>query len=245
MKLLLSLMLLFASSAYAQTEGKDTSLTSSFQVPVEEEPVNYTNYIFGRVKQERIAFIIDTSNSFKQFQWRVLSSMVRTINELREDQQFTIVFLSRRNVYFNNAQIVTATAENKEAAIRFLNDYPRLNGYEPIRQAIEKIRDVNGKIDRIYFFGDGDCNAEASGFQNVMATAGTILTHQPMISVLTRRSKEFKHLKEVVQNYGVPMTSRSGYQDSLYIFEEDTRENLAMLRELTELSKGELINLQL
>lgn len=245
MKLFLSLMLLFASSAYAQSDGGSAGLTSSFSVPtVEEEQIDLTEYIFGHVKQERVAFVIDTSRSFEKFDRKVLSSIARTILEMGEDQQFTIVFLTRKNIYFNGGSVVNATAENKAAALEFLKTGTRPGGYEPIRQAVEKIRDVNGKIDRIYFFGDGECNPEERDFFRAMKNVASNFAEMDEMTNMNRQSKEFLKLMKVIREYDVPMTSRSGYSENPSVSAERT-ETLQMLKILTEASKGTLLIQQL
>lgn len=230
MKLLMSLFLLVTASAFAQSN--DRSLTSSFQV-VSNEPSQ--EYIFGRVEiqQQRFAFVIDSSTSFQHFQAQVVASISKTINELDESQSFTIVYLTDRNRYFNDGVVVKATRENKDNAIRFLNNVPRENIYEPLTEAIQKLAQQNGELDRIFFFGDGDVTPRGPGGTNV-----------------SRRSPEFKELIQVLEQYPVAITARSGFGDERGIrdrkmlrpLEEMILETYEILKVITDMNGGTLIS---
>ncbi len=154
--------------------------------------IDLTKYIFGKINKNKIVFMIDTSISFSEFKIKVISSIQKTIQELSENQEFTIVFLTQGNVYFNEAKLVPATIKNKQEAIEFLNHVPIEHGAEPIKEAIDKIKLQNGNVDSIYLFGDGDCD-----FSSTSDRSNTKL----MDRELTLKT---------VSEYGVPITARSG-----------------------------------
>lgn len=213
--------------AYAQSDNR--SLTSSFQV-TSDEPSQ--EYIFGKVKkEERFAFIIDTSMSFHFFQKQVITSLTKTISELKENQSFTIVYLAKRNRYFNDGKTVKATQQNRDAAVQFLIDVPEPDRFEPLNAAVKKIAQENGVIERIFLFGDGDITPR----------------HGSRDGVLSADEPAFLELLETLREYPVPFTSRSGFGSNSYeklglkSLSEILDAQFSLLKHLTELNGGTLI----
>ena len=184
--------------------------------------IDLNKYIFGKITGEKIAFIIDTSISFSKFKDKVISSIQKSILELNKNQEFTIIFLSDGNVYFNDGKTVRATKQNKESAVEFLRNVPVEDSFEPITEAIQKIQIQNGKIDRIYFFGDGDDDPSK---ENMVGLTKNIIDNQAL---------------ESVRKYGVPIIARSGYNDK-YNYNPD----LKFLQKLADATHGININKKL
>ncbi len=173
----------------------------STATPSPIENINLTEYVFGRVNEEKVAFIIDTSQSFSKFQEKVIASVSKTISEFNENQKFTIVFLAPKNIYFNDGIVINATDSAKRKALKFLKHVPAENVNEPITAAIKTISNQNGKIDRIYFFGDGDRDPEG----NLDEIEDQLKNHPE------KSRNDLLDLLQAVNDYGVPITARSGY----------------------------------
>ena len=239
------------NKTHLETQSKDTqSIDRSIEVRSRElaKTVNQEELFFGKVNDEKIVFILDASTSTEEYRGVVANAIWRILSKLKSNQKFSVVVLNQENDYFNNGKITFANSKTIADAQEFISNKfwhsgNNSSGFEPIAETLLKIKEINGKVDRIYFMGDGDCTPTLHWLPE--------LTVKEHYKVATRKSKVYLKTLELIQDYGVPFTIRTPFnldvKDNFLKLTLDhdeykrVLENYNMLKEYARVSGGFLI----
>lgn len=155
--------------------------------------------VFAPPREKKFAFLVDNSGSISSVRDAAIDSMKTTIQGLKDDQQFTIAFITNQQHYFNGGKVVPATAANKAAALQFLESMrsTETGGNEVFDQAMNHIMGINGKFEAFYFFGDGQWPGETMNNNLTYAR-----TRQTPINVRAMGSPDHSFLRSVAELSG-------------------------------------------
>ncbi len=181
-----------------------------------QEHVNLSKYMFGHIAEKKIAFLISASKDYENHQGIINGNLIRTIADLKEDQYFTITFVSNDIWDFKSGELIPATRENKRKAIEFIRSYPLHYPYnrEKFDDAYKKVNKKNGNVDRVYLYTDGNFNFSNDSDDDSLAES----------------------LFNEVKKNTIPFTIRTGSGDSV------TSKAKARLEELTRITNGTYIH---
>ncbi|MFA5554731.1 MAG: VWA domain-containing protein [Phycisphaerae bacterium] len=160
--------------------SKDFSLNSSItelnQFPPQIPPGSVEFFSAG-ADARRVCFVADCSGSMKGLFSTVKTELLRSIDNLQQDQYFSIIFFGDDKLFmFENGRLVRASNLAKSQAAKFISSVEpkgKTNAAQALKQ-LPAVRDSDGQNPSVVFFlSDGfelDTKSSAGSFEIALNT---------------------------------------------------------------------------
>lgn len=130
--------------------------------PAEKVAGEYTEssvtFFDNRAYARKVCYLVDCSGSMKGIFTGVQKRLKQSINQLRQDQYFEILFFNENVTGFSDKTLVRASENNRQKAINFI-DITKPSGTTKALEALEaalKVEDAAGESAKlVYFLTDG------------------------------------------------------------------------------------------
>lgn len=160
--------------------SKDFSLTPSttelnrFQSQI---PAGSVEFFSADADARRICFVVDCSGSMKGLFGTVKTELLRSIDNLQQDQYFSIIFFGDdKLLMFENGRLVRASNPVKSQAAKFISSVEpkgKTNAAQALKQ-LSAVRDSDGQSpSAVFFLTDGfelGKNGSAGFLENALNT---------------------------------------------------------------------------
>lgn len=122
-------------------------------------PAGSIEFFSTSTNSRKICFVVDCSGSMKGLFGTVKKELTRSIENLQQDQYFSIIFFGDETLrIFENGRLVRASNKTKSQAVRFINTIEP-KGQTNAAAAFDKLSavcDINGsKPSAVFFLTDG------------------------------------------------------------------------------------------